>query len=262
MVGVVTVHFDLSWPMLAFLWSMVFLGGFLDSAAGGGGLISLPAYLFTGMPTYVAFSSNKFSGACGTTFAAVRFFANGALDLRVALIAAVGSLIGSAVASRIVLFIDEGLLKAALAVAIPIAAVIVMCKRNYGEIDRSSELGTKSALSLSLLIGTMIGAYDGMIGPGTGTFAIMAFAALMKYDLKTASGNAKVLNMASNYGSIVVFALAGTIDYTIALPAGLFGILGSYLGSGYAIKKGAKFIRPAMMVVMVLLLGKVLFDLL
>ena len=79
----------------------------------------------------------------------MRFFANGALDLRVALIAAVGSLIGSAVASRIVLFIDEGLLKAALAVAIPITAVIVMCKRNYGEIDRSSELGTKSALSLS-----------------------------------------------------------------------------------------------------------------
>ena len=100
-----------------------------------------------------------------------------------------------------------------------------------------------------------------MFGPGAGTFAIFAFSSIMKYDLKTASGNAKIVNLASNYASLLTFALAGTVYYQIAIPAGICNIIGNYIGSAYALKKGGKFIRPMMIVVLIFLLGKIAFDL-
>ena len=246
--------------MTFFLWGMVFFAGFVDSVAGGGGLISLPAYMFTGMPPHVAVSCNKFSGSCGTTFSALRFFKHGVLDMRTSAIAAVASLIGAAIGSKVVLYLDERTLKTMIALVLPFAAAFIMFKRNYGEEDHSTDLSVRTAALMSFFIGLLIGAYDGMIGPGTGTFAIIAFATIMKYDLRTASGNAKVMNMASNYGATFVFAAAGSIDYRIAIPAGLFGIAGNYIGSGFAINRGAKFIRPTMIFVMLLLLGKILMD--
>ena len=102
--------------------------------------------------------------------------------------------------------------------------------------------------------------YDGLIGPGTGTFAILAFSALMGYDLRSASGNAKLLNLASNYASVITVVLAGKVLYAVALPAAVFGVLGHLLGSGFALKKGARFIRPMMLCVLCLLLGNLLWE--
>lgn len=245
---------------LLFLCPLIFLAGFVDSVAGGGGVISLPAFMFTGMPAHSAYACNKFSASCGTTFAAGRYLANRVLDLRVALISAAGSFLGATIASRLVLMLRESTLKMMLLVILPVAAALILFKRSYGEEDRSAGLSAKKRWLLAAAIGLGIGMYDGLFGPGTGTFAIMAYTMLMKYDLRTASGNAKLLNLASNYASVVTFALAGTILYQIAIPTALCNIAGGYLGSGFAIKKGAKFIRPVMMVVVVLLLGKMALD--
>ena len=115
-------------------------------------------------------------------------------------------------------------------------------------------------ITFAILIGVLIGLYDGIFGPGTGTFAIIAYTMIMKYDLRTASGNAKILNLASNYASVITYMIAGTVVYSIAVPAAVCGILGNYLGAGFAIKKGAKFIKPMMIVVVVLILGKMFMD--
>lgn len=252
--------FSLSIPASLMLYSLIFIAGFIDSVAGGGGLISLPAYMITGMPVHVAYGCNKFSGACGTTFSTLRFLKHRAIDIYIAAIAAVSSFIGSAIASRIVLMLDEKFLKTMLVIIIPIAAVIILLNRNYGSENLSGEIGRIKGFIIAVLIGLLIGFYDGLIGPGTGTFAIIAFSMLMKFDLRTASGNAKLLNLASNYASIVTFIFAGTIAYKIAIPSAFFGILGNYIGAGLAIRKGDKFIRPMMVVVLILLLSKMLFD--
>lgn len=251
---------SLSIPALLMLYSLVFIAGFIDSIAGGGGLIALPAYLITGMPVHIAYGCNKFSSACGTTIATIRFLKNRSIDIYIAVVAAVSSFIGSAIASQIVLILDGEILKKMLVFIIPIAAVIIIFNRNYGHENASKELGKAKSFIIAVLIGLLIGFYDGLIGPGTGTFAIIAFSVLMKYDLKTASGNSKLLNLASNYASLVTFVIAGTINYKIAIPAAFCGILGNYLGAGFAIKKGAKFIRPTMVAVLVLLLVKMLSD--
>ena len=180
-----------SWPTLAFLCFMVGLAGFVDASAGGGGLISLPAYMVTGLPVHLLYGANKFSSACGTTFASAMFFRSGALDLQVALIAAAASFAGSTLGSRLVLLLPGEVLKIMGLVMLP----IIFTQRKLPEEDRSSQVPRKKALTLAVVIGLLIGLYDGLVGPGTGTFAIIAFTSVLKFDLRTASGNAKVLNV-------------------------------------------------------------------
>ena len=105
-----------------------------------------------------------------------------------------------------------------------------------------------------------IGLYDGIVGPGTGTFAIIAFTTLMGFDLRTANGNGKVLNLASNYASLFTYLMNGLVMFHIGIPCAVSNILGNLLGSHFALKKGARFIRPMMLVVLVLLLGKLISD--
>mgnify|MGYP000462045367 FL=1 len=125
--------FTLSLPVLCIICFFVFLAGFVDAAAGGGGLISLPAYLATGIPAHMAYGCNKFSSACGTTLASLRFLKNRAVDVQTALLAAAGSFIGSGVAARIVLTLDDQFLKRIVIVFLPIAAIVIFMNRGYGE---------------------------------------------------------------------------------------------------------------------------------
>lgn len=245
---------------LLFICPMVFLAGFIDAVAGGGGIITLPVYMLTGLPAHQAYGCNKFSAAAGTTFSAARFLVNKALDLKVAIISAISAFIGSAVASRIVLYLPGEFLKKMLIIVLPIVVVLIFIKKDYGEENQSAGLSKNKMITFAILIGVLIGLYDGIFGPGTGTFAIIAYTMIMKYDLRTASGNAKILNLASNYASVITYMMAGTVVYSIAVPAAVCGILGNYLGAGFAIKKGAKFIKPMMVVVVVLILGKMFID--
>ena len=112
--------------MLLFLMLMTGFAGFVDSAAGGGGLISLPAYLFAGLPVHYTYGTNKFSAACGTTFATAQFFQKGAMNIRVGLLAAVGSFVGSALGSHIVLLLSDQVLRTMMLIILPVAAVLIL----------------------------------------------------------------------------------------------------------------------------------------
>ncbi len=233
-----------------------FLAGFLDSIAGGGGLISLPAYTLTGIPMHSVYGCNKFSAAFGTTIAAWRYWKHKMLDVQVGILAAVGAFAASALAAKVVLYFSDSTLKTMMFIVLPIAGFITIMNKNMGEENLSDTYSKKKKVILSIVIGAIIGFYDGLVGPGTGTFALMAFCFLMKYDLRTASGNAKCLNLASNYAALAVFLMEGTVYFKIAVPAAIFGIAGNYCGAGVAIKKGAKAIQFMLMVVIVLLFLK------
>ena len=246
---------------MLFVCLLVGLAGFVDASAGGGGIIALPAYVFTGMPAHFAFGCNKFSSACGTTLSVFKFWKAGAVNIRSSLLAAFSSFIGSGIAASVVLMIPDHVLKTMLLLILPIAAVVIFLKKDMGEEDLSHSLSHRATIIFSLLIGFLIGGYDGMFGPGAGTFAIFAFSSIMKYDLKTASGNAKIVNLASNYASLLTFALAGAVYYQIAIPAGICNIIGNYIGASHALEKGGKFIRPMMIIVLIFLLAKIGLDL-
>ena len=246
--------------MMAFLILMTGFAGFVDSAAGGGGLISLPAYLFAGLPPHYTYATNKFSAACGTTFATASFFKSGAMNVKVGVLAAIGSFAGSALGAHIVLLLSDEMLRTMMFIILPVAAVIILWQRNLPDENRDDGTLDLKKILLALAIGLGIGLYDGIMGPGTGTFAIIAFTTLMGFDLRTANGNGKVLNLASNYASLFTYLMNGLVVFHIGIPCAVSNILGNLLGSHFALKKGARFIRPMMLVVLVLLLGKLISD--
>ena len=227
------MEITLSLPMLLFLMLMTGFAGFVDSAAGGGGLISLPAYLFAGLPVHYTYGTNKFSAACGTTFATAQFFQKGAMNIRVGLLAAVGSFVGSALGSHIVLLLSDQVLRTMMLIILPVAAVLILWRRDLPDENRDDgTLNAKKAV-LALAIGLGIGLYDGIFGPGTGTFAIIAFTTLMGFDLKT--DKRSVLRIVAGIEGLTLKPPAGDIkvmqglkDGTMRLRVGSWRVLYRY----------------------------------
>lgn len=247
--------------MLLVVCPLVFFAAFVDAIAGGGGLISLPAYMITGMPAHMAIASNKFSAAVGTFIATVRFIKSGNLHMKAALQTAAFALVGSVIGAKLALFLSDYYLRIAMMIILPCVAVFVLFnRRQMGEVSRFEQLSKARIFIGMLAAGLLIGIYDGFFGPGTGTFLILAFTTVLGFDLKRACGNTKIVNLTTNVSALVVFILAGQVYYAVAVPAMFFSILGNWLGSGLAIKKGAKFVRPVMIFVLCLLFIKMFYD--
>lgn len=233
---------------------LVFLGGFVDSIAGGGGLISLPAYILTGMPIHMALGSNKFSSFFGTAISTFNFLRGKKVYVRAIPISVAFALAGSASGAYVALLVDDEILRRILIVVVPIVAVFVLIKKDFGKEDRSHTLKTHVILLGSGAAALFIGFYDGFFGPGTGTFLILIFSVFLRFDLVTANGNAKIINLSSNMGSLITFILNGQVVWQLAVIAAAFGIAGNFLGSSLAIKIGSKIIKVVLIVVLAILL--------
>lgn len=248
------------------LFPLIFLAGFVDSIAGGGGLISLPAYLFIGVPSHFALGTNKLSSTIGTIFSTLRYAKGRAIIYHVGIPSVIGALIGSHLGAKIALSLSTGTLKVVLTFLIPVAAIFVLLSRTNERKDSAqlftNKFGKTKTYMTSLIIGLIIGLYDGFFGPGTGTFLIILYVSILNIDHISASGTAKIVNLSSNIGALSTFIIGGKVLYTLGLPAALFGILGNWIGSGLALKKGAKIIKPIMLGVLVMLFVKILSDLL
>ncbi len=255
---------ELTPQILLIVLPLVFLGGFVDSVAGGGGLVTLPAYLMAGIPAHLAMGTNKVVNGVGTATASLRYFRGGRVRLRPALISGVGALAGAAVGTRIALLIPEDALKLMMLVALPCAAVLLVLKKDFGKDTAvaAREFTPRQEAVRSGLIGLLLGCYDGLIGPGTGTFMIMAFTMALSMDLLTSSGCAKVANLASNVASAVLFIFSGKVWWLLALPAAVCNALGAFCGARYAMRGGSEKVRGMIFVVLGLLFIKMLFELL
>ena len=240
---------------------LIFLGGFVDSVAGGGGVITLPAYLMAGVPVHFAAGTNKVVNGIGTATATVKYFRSGKIRLSVALPAAAGALAGGYLGAEIAKLLSDALLQGLMLVALPVVAVFLVLKKDFGQETGEPTRGRTYELLVSLGIGLAIGCYDGMVGPGTGTFMIMAFTGLMSLDLVTASGCAKVGNLASNIAAAVSFAAGGSVLWQLVLPATVCSVVGNYCGALYAIRGGGKRIRGMIFVVLGMLFIKLLWEL-
>ena len=247
--------------MLLIICPLIFCAGFIDAIAGGGGLIALPAYLFAGLPSHDAIGTNKFAGGSGLVASSLKYLKEGKVRLSVAVWSALGCIGGAAVGGWLALLMPERILKMLMLGAVPLVAVFLATRKKLGEEGEAKLLERKKEALLSLCIGFGVGIYDGMIGPGTGTFLILAFTAFLGLELVSASGCAKVSNLASNLTSIVIYAFSGNIRYTLAIPAAICSITGSWLGAKVAVKGGGKRVKQFMYVVLVLLFAKLIYDL-
>ncbi|MDO4173568.1 MAG: TSUP family transporter [Eubacteriales bacterium] len=239
---------------------LVFLAGFVDAIAGGGGLISLPAYLLAGVPMHQAIATNKLSSATGTLVSTIRFCRNTVVDWSVALPAVGFSLVGSFIGARLTLLVPESTLKIVLLVVLPITAVLVFRKNALVE-ERQGSVSRAYMLAITWTAALVIGCYDGFYGPGTGTFLILIMVGLAKMDMMQAAANTKLINLASNVSALVAFLIGGKVMLTLGLAAAVFSVAGHYIGASMVMKNGMKIVKPIILVVLALLFVKVLTDL-
>ena len=203
----------------------VFAAGFVDSIGGGGGIISVPIYLLSGLPTHFALGTNKMSSCIGTAVSTARYLKKGFVNWGLAIPSALLAMAGAFFGTKIQLAVDERILKYVLVVVLPVSALILLRQKSLPETDGEMAVGKRRAI---VWISTfLIGLYDGFYGPGTGTFLLPAYCTLAKLDI-----------------------------------AACFSIAGHYVGSGLAIKNGSKIVRPVILVVLSLLLIRVILELL
>ncbi|MDR3345684.1 MAG: TSUP family transporter [Campylobacteraceae bacterium] len=238
---------------------LVFLAGLIDAIAGGGGLISVPAYLFAGLPPHFALGTNKLSSTIGTAVAAFRYYKNGFVDMAICLPSIAAALVGSAIGAHLALYTDEEVLRKILMALLPLIAIYILKNKNLNA--RTSTLSRQKTFIYSAIISFTVGLYDGFFGPGTGTFMVLGFISIVCINPRTATGNTKIINLASNLSALSVFLYNGYVSLALGLTAGAFSILGSYIGAGLAIKKGSNIIRYAILFVLALLFVKVGWDL-
>ena len=251
---------DLSASMALIVVVGVFLASFMDGVAGGGGIISVPTYFLAGLPSHLALGTNKLSSCIGTAVSAGRFVKGGYVNWKLGLPSIALALFGAALGTRLQLMVNERALQILLLAVLPVVAFVVLQQRSLPETPGEIAPGKQAAVVLSASL--VVGAYDGFYGPGTGTFLILIFCTLGKLDVRTASGNVKLVNLSSNIGALTTSLLHGKVFLALGLIGAVASVAGHWLGSGLAIKDGSKIVKPAIVVVLLLLAIKVIADLL
>ena len=237
---------------------LVFLAGLIDAIGGGGGLISLPAYLIAGLPTHAAIATNKISSTFGTALATYRFAKAKLINLKLAIPSVIAAIIGSSIGAKISLLVPEKILSYVLMIILPITAFLVLNKKLFNDNGSEEVVLDKKTYIIATLSAFIVGMYDGFYGPGTGTFLIIAFTVFAKLNIQTSNAQAKVINLTTNITALVVFLLGGEGVLTLGIAAALCNMAGGYIGAGMAMKNGAKIVRPSIIFVLCLLVLKVL----
>lgn len=248
---------DLAPTTLAALVAAAFLAGFIDAIAGGGGLITVPALLAAGLPPHLALGTNKGQAVWGSGAALVRFMRAGLVDRSAAPPSFAAGFVGSAAGAALVLVVSPAVLRPLVLVLLVAVAVFLTVRPPLA--PPAAPPAPRPLVGLGLALG--IGAYDGFFGPGTGTFLIIGGVLLLGYGLTRASGEAKVVNFASNLAAFLLFTWRGLVVWQIALPMAAAQFAGAWAGSHVAVRGGDRLVRWVVLGVVIALSLKVAYDL-
>lgn len=243
--------------LLVWLFAIGFLAGLLDSIAGGGGLIALPALLGTGMSPVEALGTNKLQGSFGTTAAAAHFFRHGHIETSGAVLAVACTFIGAGLGSLAVQLADPAFLNTFIPVLLIASALYFLLSPRIGDIERRRRIGHGS---FAFLAGGCIGFYDGYFGPGAGSFFALAYAALLGYSMTRATAHTKLLNMTSNLAALLLFAVNGYVVWQIGLLMGVAQMLGATTGAHLVIRRGAVLVKPLIVIVCLVMTARLLWS--
>jgi uncharacterized membrane protein YfcA len=247
---------------LIILCPIIFLSAFIDAIAGGGGLISLPSYIFVGIPIHNAYATNKFPASMGTAMAVANYLRGGCIDFTAGIPGAAAALFGSWIGTRLALSLSSRVLQICLMIILPLVGIFILTSRATDNSRQNAPRSRRFTIILSSLIGLVFGCYDGFFGPGAGMFMTLALSGLVHLDLIKSVGTAKLINFSSNLTSMITWLVSGKILFPIAIPCMICSVTGGFLGSRIAMKKGKKFIRLILALVAVLLFVKIVMDLL
>lgn len=248
---------DLSLELILFLAAAAFIAGFIDSIAGGGGLITVPALLLAGFSPVDSLGTNKAQSLFGSGSATIAYASKGHVDLKRQLPSAALAFAGSVIGAGLATILPGAILAAILPPLLVAIALYFAFKPNMDDVDRAERI---TPFLFGLVVVPLIGFYDGIFGPGTGSFFMLAFVTLAGYGVLKATAHTKLLNFASNMGGFLTFAIAGAVWWKIGLMMGVCQFFGARLGAALAMRNGARLIKPLLVVTCVALAIRLLMD--
>ncbi|MGV9692633.1 sulfite exporter TauE/SafE family protein [Streptomyces sp. NPDC003444] len=256
---------EISLTTLVLLCLAALVAGWIDAVVGGGGLLLLPALLL-GLPHVPAaqvLGTNKAVAIVGTTGAAVTYVRRAPVQVRTAVRIGFAALAGSMAGAFFAAGISSDVLRPVIMVVLLGVAAFVMLRPSFGaraEGEGRAPLTRARIVTAIVVVGGGIGFYDGLFGPGTGTFLVLALTAVLHLDLVTASATAKIVNVCTNAGALAMFAYQGTVYWQLAAVMAVFNLVGGTVGARMALSKGAEFVRGVLLVVVLSLVAKLAFD--
>jgi uncharacterized membrane protein YfcA len=238
-----------------------FCAGFVDAIVGGGGLIQTPValVLLPNLSVASIIGTLKIPAFSGTSFAAKQYLKKVKMNWKLLLIMALLSFGAAFLGSNLLTMVINDFMKPLLLVVLILIAIYTFAKKDFGS-SKDKNLTPNKQLLLGIVMSICIGFYDGFIGPGTGSFLVLGFVAILGFDFLHASANAKMVNLATNFGSICLFVLKGKIIWAIALPMAACNAFGGWMGAKLAIKKGNGFIRIFFLIIVVATLIRFGYD--
>lgn len=246
----------LTWTILGLIVVAAFAAGWVDAVIGGGGLVQLPALLLIpGISPLSALATNKFASIFGTTTSAITYRRRTRTELRSIVPVAAAALLGSAGGAALAGLLPPALLKPVVVAALIGVTVFTAVRPKLGA-DAGLDAVSPRRLILAVAIGALIGSYDGLIGPGTGVFLVLALVGLLRLDFLQASAKAKVINVATNLGALAYFVPHGWVHWRLGLLLAAANLAGGYLGARTAIARGSGFVRAAFLTVSGVLIAK------
>lgn len=246
---------------LLILSILSFLAGFIDAVVGGGGLIQIPALLITlpNTPLPTIFGTNKIAALSGTSMAAFQYSRKIRFNLLLLLIISGASFAASFFGARIVSLINPATLKPIILVILIAIAIYTFLKKDLGKIEKKP-LPELQQMGFGVLIGAIVGFYDGFFGPGTGSFFVLAFVLILGFEFVQASAYAKIVNCMTNISALIVFIRQGNFILEIAILMAFFNLSGSLIGSKLALKKGNGFIRTFFLIIVSIMILRYGYD--
>lgn len=248
---------DLAFHLVLVLLFASFFAGFVDSIAGGGGLITIPVMLIAGIPPLEALATNKLQSQFGSASATIAYARRGHVNLKSQLPMAGMSLIGGAIGATLASLVPAAWLAAAIPFLLIAIAVFFALKPNLNDIDSHGRI---TPFVFGLTVVPIVGLYDGIFGPGAGSFYMLGFVLLAGFGMLKATAHTKLINLGSNFGSFLVFAATGAVLWKIGLMMGVGQFLGAQVGSRLAMKNGAKLIKPLLVISCLALALKLIAD--
>ena len=246
---------------IIFLCIAGFLASFIDSIAGGGGLISVPAFMLAGLPPHMVLGTNKFSATAGSFTSSLKFIKSGKANFKLLKYLIPFTFLGAAIGVRIVLFLDQKFLSVLVLILIMFIGIYTLFSKSLGLEDKFKGLTKKNVL-LGIILAFSLGFYDGFFGPGTGSFLVFGLINIFGFSFVASSANARVLNFTSNVTALILFAISGKINYMLGIPVAIFMILGAKMGTTVALNKGSKLIKPIFVTMSLAVALKMLLNIL
>ena len=249
---------NITGEMFLVVCPLLFLAGFIDSIGGGGGLISLPAYLLAGLPYQTAMGCNKLSSSFGVATSTVRFLKKGFLNVRLVIPTVIASVLGSTLGARLMIHIDNSFMEAMLLVLLPVSALVIFLPGAFRPDSRWKGAPGPKVWICAIAVALVMGFYCGFYGPGSGTFMILAFTIFAGMSTPQANAHTKVINLTANITTLTVLLQSGQLPIFLSLAGAACHMTGSFLGSGIAMKNNVRISRTIVLLVLAMLFVKIL----